>query len=137
MLSVFEQNAWAQSGSSTESHPQGTGYTVKEEELMNLRMRAKKISEENPVVEGFRVQLYSSSGAESFNIANNVQSEFLKIYPELPCYVVHQKPSFKVRVGDYRQRIDAERFLVELKEKFPDAFIVKDAINLPALYRKE
>jgi hypothetical protein len=42
-----------------------------------------------------------------------------------------------VRVGDFRTRLEAERFFIELKESFPDAFIVKDDVELPPLRLNE
>lgn len=131
---VFGQDS---TSSSTESAKISSAYTVDTIALNKLRERAKKIAEDHPVIDGYRIQLYSSSGADSWNIANRVQGDFSKIYPDIPSYVVHQKPSFKVRVGDYRQKIDAERFLIELKEMFPDAFIVKDEISYPPLLEQE
>jgi hypothetical protein len=134
----FQGNvAFAQGQSSTESEKNANPYSVNPAALNTLRQRAKKVAEEQPGLEGFRIQLYSSSGAESYTIAAKVQNDFQKLYPDIPSYVVHQKPSFKVRVGDYRHRLDAERFLIELKESFPDAFIVKDRIEFPALLSTE
>jgi len=105
--------------------------------LKKLENRIITINENKKTIEGYRLQLFSSSGPNSFNQANEVQTEFLTIYNEVPAYVVHKKPAFKVRVGDFRTRLEAERFFIELKENFPDAFIVKDAINLPPLNSEE
>lgn len=84
-------------------------------------------------INGYRIQLFASSGAESWDRSNEVRAEFLKIYPDIPAYVIHKKPSFRVRIGDYRTRLDAERFYIEIKENFPDAFIVRDNVNFPVL----
>ena len=105
--------------------------------LKKLENRIITINENKKTIEGYRLQLFSSSGPNSFNQANEVQTGFLTIYNEVPAYVVHKKPAFKVRVGDFRTRLEAERFFIELKENFPDAFIVKDSINLPPLNSEE
>ncbi len=110
---------------------------IGDERLIELEERSKKINEEKETISGYRLQLFSSSGPNSFNQANEVQAEFLKIYADVPAYVVHKKPAFKVRVGDFRNRLQAERFFIELKENFPDAFVVKDEINLPPLLTDE
>ena len=44
-----------------------------------------------------------------------------------------QEPNYKVRVGDFRNRIDATRFLKKIYEQFQNAFIVLDEINLPVI----
>lgn len=104
-----------------------------DERIKNLEEKFIRINEAEKTLDGYRIQLFSSSGPESWTRANNVQGEFLKIYPEIDAYVIHIKPSFRVRIGDYRNRIDAERFYIEIKENFPDAFIVRDQINFPLL----
>jgi hypothetical protein len=101
--------------------------------IEDLENRYKSINEKEQKINGYRIQIFSNSGAESYEQATEVQTEFLKIYPEVKSYVVHQKPRFKVRIGDYRTRLDAERFYLEIKENFPDAFIVRDRINFPVL----
>ncbi len=106
---------------------------IGDERLIEMEERFKSVNESVGSISGYRLQLFSSSGPNSFNQANEVQTEFLKIYNEVPAYVVHKKPAFKVRIGDFRTRLEAERFFIELKENFPDAFVVKDAINLPPL----
>jgi hypothetical protein len=98
-----------------------------------LEERYKQINEKEQKINGYRIQIFSNSGTQSFDQATEVQTEFLKIYPEIKSYIIHQKPRFKVRIGDYRTRLDAERFYIELKENFPDAFIVRDRINFPVL----
>ncbi len=110
---------------------------VGDERLIEMENRVKSYNENNQTIEGYRLQLFSSSGPNSFNQANEVQAEFLKIYNEVPAYVVHKKPAFKVRVGDFRTRLEAERFFIELQENFPDAFVVKDDINLPPLLSEQ
>ncbi|MCB0480149.1 MAG: SPOR domain-containing protein [Flavobacteriales bacterium] len=113
-------------------------YTIVGDKRINdLEKRYAEINKNSPQIKGYRIQLFSSSGASSWDQANQVQGEFLKIYPDIPSYVIHKKPSFKVRIGDYRTRLDAERFFIELKENFPDAFIVNDMIELPKLANEE
>ena len=110
---------------------------IGDERLKEMEERMITINENKSSIEGYRLQLFSSSGPNSFDQANEVQTEFLTIYNEVPAYVVHKKPAFKVRVGDFRTRLEAERFFIELKESFPDAFIVKDDVELPPLRLNE
>lgn len=101
--------------------------------IKHLERRYIAINEQDKRMNGHRIQLFSSTGPESFTKANDVQTEFLKIYPDIDSYVIHLGASFKLRIGDYRSRMEAERFYVELRENFPDAFIVRDRINFPVL----
>ncbi len=125
--------------------PEGVGYGLPvmeqsegltqyvDERILKLKDRYVKSHDGKKEISGYRIQLFSSSGANSWDKANEVQEEFLKIYPEIDCYIEFVEPSFKVRIGDYRTRLDAERFFVELKENFGDAFIVNTMIQWPEL----
>ncbi len=100
------------------------------ERLLEIKTINQK---EYPGIMGFRIQLFYGSGARSRKQAGEVQAEFLKLYPQIGCYEVFQTPNFKVRVGDFRTKLEAKKFLNDLREDFPDAYIVKDKIQLPDL----
>ena len=98
--------------------------------LMNARIA---INESNPTVEGYRVQIYFASGNNSRKMVNDVRTKFLIKYPNTGAYEIWQAPNFKVRVGDYRTKLEAYKFYKEIKSDFPSSFIVKDNITLPKL----
>ena len=61
-------------------------------------------------------------------------NEFNSKHPKIEAYLMFQEPNYKVRVGDFRSRMDAQRFLHKITEDYPNAFIVKDnEINYPNL----
>ena len=77
---------------------------------------------------GFRVQIFSGNSRWE---AVQVKSDFLAKFDEAnPPYLVYQQPNFKIRVGDYKNRLEATKFLELYKADFPSAFIVKDEIEL-------
>ncbi len=100
------------------------------ERILQIKLENQK---EFPEIKGFRIQLFYGSGSRSQSQASEVQSEFLKLYPDMGCYRVFQTPNFKVRVGDFRTKVEATKFLLELKQDFPEAFIVEDKIKLPEI----
>ena len=51
----------------------------------------------------------------------------------MPCYLIFQEPYYKVRIGDYRTKMEAEKFLNEIEQDYPNAFVVQDEINFPSL----
>ena len=77
---------------------------------------------------GYRVQIYSGSNR---NAAFNAQAKFNREFPEMRTYIIYREPNFKVRAGDFRSRIEAERMKEELKSLFPAMFIVSEKINPP------
>lgn len=85
-------------------------------------------------IKGYRIQIFFDSGNNSKNNAIASMKEFTNRYPEIGAYLTFQEPNFKVRVGDFRTRLDARRLLHNISDEFPNAFIVKENnINLPSL----
>lgn len=77
---------------------------------------------------GYRVQLFAGNSKWE---AVKVKSDFLKKYDgEDTPHVIWQTPNFKVRVGDYRDRFEAQKYLVLYKVDYPSAFVVKDEIEV-------
>ena len=79
--------------------------------------------------DGYRVQIFSIGGVNSRDRANLMKAEFLAKYPETEVYIVYNAPSYKVRLGDFRRKLDAERFLTTIKADYPFAFVVIDKIE--------
>lgn len=78
---------------------------------------------------GFRVQIFSSSGVSSKTQALEEKAKCTAIFPEQKAYLVSQMPYFKVRVGNFRTRLDALKFHAEVKSVYPNAFVVPDEIS--------
>ena len=77
---------------------------------------------------GFRVQIASFSGANSRNSAFNLRDRFMVDYPAIQAYIVYDEPNFKVKVGDFRTRLEAYAFLQQIKDVYK-GYIIKDNIN--------
>jgi hypothetical protein len=83
--------------------------------------------------EGYRVQIFFDSGNNSKNRAAAKKGQFVANYSGIGAYLTFQSPNYKVRVGDFRTRMDAEGFKAKIIGDFPDAFVVKDEIHYPDL----
>jgi len=57
--------------------------------------------------------------------AEEVYKNFTTAYPEIDATIVFANPKFKVIVGNFKHKIEAENLLKKINSKFPDAFIVK------------
>ncbi|HNW97145.1 MAG TPA: SPOR domain-containing protein [Bacteroidales bacterium] len=77
-------------------------------------------------IDGFRIQIYFDSGNNSKSRAVTVMNEFKSKHPKTEAYLMFQEPNYKIRVGNFRSRIDAQRFLHKITDEYPNAFIVKD-----------
>lgn len=77
----------------------------------------------NPHIEGWRIQILSSTDRQQVEMGRN---QFLSLFPDVPAGWVHEKPYYKLRVGAFRTRQEALSFLAELKDNYPGAYPAKD-----------
>ena len=112
---------------------QGSLEVIQDERIEALLEKDKRIKEEQKTISGYRVQLFSGSGANVREEANKIKADFLKNYDETPSYVFYDQPTWKTRVGDFRTKLEAEQFLMQIQEDFPNSFVVPDDINFPEL----
>jgi hypothetical protein len=88
-------------------------------------------------MEGFRIQIYSSSNRNAREESNKARAAFISRFPEIPSYPLYAEPGyFKIRVGDFRTKTEATKLFLKISKEFPDAYIVPDIINFPDLNTK-
>lgn len=78
---------------------------------------------------GYRVQIFFGRR----DAAREKKIEFIRQYPETGAYISYLAPNFRLRVGDFRTKLDCEKFKKEIGKSFPGSYIVKDKIELPNL----
>lgn len=81
-------------------------------------------------ISGYRVQLFFDSDKDQ---VNQKKADYLARHDEHPAYVDYRQPNFRLRVGNFRTRLQAQKWQDEMKIDFPDAIIVEDWIDLPEL----
>ncbi len=108
----------------------GNVVIVENPQISTLVEKHKYLNEKQKIV-GWRVQIFFDSGNNSKSRAFSKKGEFMTKFPNMPVYLMFQSPYYKVRVGDFRTRIDAEGFKQKIVGEFTDAFVVKDEINFP------
>ncbi|MES2377672.1 MAG: SPOR domain-containing protein [Bacteroidota bacterium] len=77
---------------------------------------------------GYRVQIYNGSSRKE---AYDAQTRFVNEHPGTRPYITYTEPNYKVRVGDFRLRLEAERLMQELRGRFTSLFIIEGKINPP------
>ncbi|WP_430810406.1 MULTISPECIES: SPOR domain-containing protein [unclassified Carboxylicivirga] len=93
------------------------------EELLTIQ---KEVNQRMDGVDGFRIQLFSGLGPTGKRNALRVKSKFLSRFPDYDVDVSFTSPNWRVRVGNYRHRHEALPLLNDLRELFPNCYIVKD-----------
>lgn len=78
---------------------------------------------------GYRVQVFFGRR----ELAIEKKAEFIESNPGVPTYISFLAPNFRLRVGDFRSRIEAEKLKYQIEKDYPGCYIVKDQIELPPL----
>jgi len=95
------------------------------------------VNETHPKVSGYRIQVFSVSGVNSKDKINKEKAEYMLNNKSAIIYIVYQSPYFKLRIGDYRSKLQAYFYLQEIIKDYPFAFIVKDEVNIPNVLKEE
>lgn len=109
----------------------GSLHVKQDSRVERLIERQRDIYAVSNTMSGFRVQIFMEIGNEAVDHANLVKKEFEELYPELPIYLSYEQPYYRLRVGDFRNRIEAEKHLRLLKPQYSLAFVTADIINPP------
>ena len=90
-----------------------------------------------PVMPGYRIQLFMQSGNTALEKAEKVTEKFEGKYDNIPAYITFGEPYYRVRIGDFRTRLEAIKFLNKIQRNYPQAWVVKDKINYPSLPKNQ
>lgn len=85
---------------------------------------------------GFKIQAFSGNDQRtSKNEANRKQSLINNSYPEHETVVLFDSPFWRLRVGNFQTREEAQEVMAELKRTFPsfgkEMYIVVDEVKIP------
>jgi hypothetical protein len=77
---------------------------------------------------GYRILVVNSNDRKKVFAA---KAKIYQLYPELKPYLLYQAPFYKLKVGNFRTKQEAEDYLTELSRDFPTGlFIVRDIIEV-------
>jgi len=97
-----------------------------------LRLRIME-DPDNKAIPGYRIQIFSDSGINSSDRAKQARDQFLFRFPYIQAYVSWKAPNYRVRVGDFKIRLEAEKVLQTIINDYPNAWVIKDEINFPLM----
>lgn len=115
---------------------QGKVEVIADKRIDLLIDKHKYYNRHQPVLEGWRVQIFFDAGANSKRKATEAQNRFTSRHQETQAYLSFKEPYYRIRVGDFRSRIEAEGFLQKIKGEYPNAFAVSEIINPPPIVRE-
>lgn len=77
-------------------------------------------------IKKYTILIYFGTGSSGKNEAQKNLNNFKNKYPNIPATIVFEEPYFKVKVGNFSTKKDAEVFLHKIKKDFKGAFILEE-----------
>ena len=78
-------------------------------------------------LQGYTIQVYNGTSREE---AQWSEKRIYQIYDDAEPVIKYVQPNFKVKVGQYTDRLEAQKVYMELKKEFPNAIIIPDKIAI-------
>ena len=88
------------------------------EQLLNEK---RKINASLTVNDSYKIQIYTG-GSEN---AKKTLTEFKQEFAAIDATIVFNTPNYKVWVGNFRTRIEAEKTLVDIKDRYKNVLLIK------------
>ena len=109
----------------------GTLHVNQDSRIERLQKKQRDVYAANNTMNGYRVQIFMEIGNDAVSHAEAMKGAFSAAFPELPVYLTYEQPYYRLRVGDFRNRVEAEKYVRLIKPQFNLAFVTADVINPP------
>ena len=91
---------------------------VNQDKDIETLLRLKK--DVNRTLVNYRIQIYNGNRQG----ANKAEMEFKKVFSDWSPSMRFQTPNYKIWVGSFKTRLEADRALLKIKKEFRNAFII-------------
>ncbi|WP_299822911.1 sporulation protein [uncultured Pontibacter sp.] len=81
--------------------------------------------------QGYRILAYNGSQRQD---VMNLRKAIISRVPDVKDYLTYQQPNFRLKVGDFFNRVEAQQVLNRIADLIPNAQIVQDQINIDKSY---
>jgi hypothetical protein len=93
-----------------------------------IQINEETSRESRRIGKGFRLLVINTNKRDE---AVAAKTKVYTYFPELKSYLIYQSPFYKLKVGNFKERKEAEDYLKRLKKYFPEGvFIMSDIIEL-------
>ncbi|TDN95587.1 sporulation related protein [Salegentibacter sp. 24] len=94
------------------------------EKILKLLELKSEMSKHNELGDRYKIQLFYGNNGEANEVIKDYRSKF-----DYPSLIAYEAPNYKVWVGSFRNRLEADRALLIIKQSFPSAFIPKPRLR--------
>jgi len=92
--------------------------TVNQDKDIETLLRLKK--DVNRTLVNYRIQIYNGNRQG----AKKAETEFKEVFSDWNPTMKFQTPNYKIWVGSFKTRLEADRALLRIKKEFRNAFII-------------
>jgi len=96
-------------------------------QVEKLQQDYLKENAEQESIKGYRVQIYNGRK----NDCMRERSLFLQNFPKVAAYTLYESPEYRIQVGDFRTRLEAEAFRKQILDKHTGSFVILTKIKWP------
>ena len=101
--------------------------------IESLISKQRRLYDLDSSFSGYRIHIFMEIGNEALQHAEQVKRQFQNAFPDIPVYLTYVEPYFRLRAGDFRNRVEAEKCLRRIKPRFKEAFVTADMIYRPKI----
>lgn len=76
--------------------------------------------------QGFKIQIYYGSEKRCYE----VKDEFSMLFSDIKTSIIFSTPQWKLQIGNYRTRLEADNAIVKIKKEYPSAIVLATAIEI-------
>jgi len=107
---------------SQKTFSQTQGPTIEQDSKIEALLKEKRrINSGITINDLYKIQIYIGKSDDCKRILNELKSNF----KDIDGTMVYNNPTFKVWVGSFKTRIEAEKAILEIKKKYPTALLIK------------
>mgnify|MGYP000847786448 FL=1 len=115
----------------SESFPGGGTVIVRQSGTLRNALLSHINSNSERVIIGYRIRIYFDNSQNARMRSEAIANQFVREYPHIKAYLSHVNPYFKVTVGDFRTKYEAQQFASQISSRYPSVFIVREQIGYP------
>ena len=94
-----------------------------QEKISTLISKKNEFNRKNKVSPVYRIQLYNGNESEAYKLRSDFQNSF----PEYKAQIFYKAPEWKVQVGEFKSRLEADKAMLVISEKYK-GIVLKDKI---------
>lgn len=95
--------------------------TIQDPKFEQLLNSKRKVNQNLSYTDRYKIQIFNGTS----EMAKKTLNEFRIEYKNIDGTIIFNTPNYKVWVGNFRTRMEAEKQIIEIKKKYKTVFLIK------------